>query len=1186
MPINKRLLSLNILLLFMLSLQAYGAGDRTSSLAKAMGREHRKEGIHDGNNILTIFFNYGDIGNWFADPSRLQSGIFPKSSGHSYFAEFTPMVGAEVFDALGIRRHIFSDGLGYTGRADMAPGGEYQYGFEPIAGYADESQDYVAMYNGQGSEDNDGPDGIPAYMGSEDDDGKPDSWPWVWPDRPQWVNPQTGIPYWNGQYGAYNRASQESYFRMNDDANDEWLFYPDPDDSSKRGLAAEVEVRGYQWADPAAEDIIIFTYWITNLGKTNYEKTVFGMYGDADVGEQQDNSDDLSEFNKDQDIVYQWDKDLWSYADGGFKPGFFGWKFLESPGDPRNGIDDDGDGLPGADGNPWDESQEDGIDNDGDWDPNIDDIGSDGKGPDHPDYPGPDPDGTEGNGVPDRGEPNFEYTDNDESDQIGLTSFMSADWKKSTIDLANDELTWTQTIPGTFAKPLNEVDIVMHYGSGYFELPPYPDPDSRRKFAISMVMGVDRDDLVRNALTMQQIYDHDYNFAAVPLKPRVTAVPGDQRVTLYWDKIAERSRDPIYGFDFEGYVIYRATDPGFLESYFGTDAYGNASFNKPIAQFDLEDGLKGPHPVGRDGIQFNMGSDSGLQYTFVDSGQTWAGSVENGQTYYYAVCSYDKGYYMDFFERGLSAFDSLQPHAPAVCEKKIQFDASGMVTFLDVNTAMVVPNAPAAGYVDPPELTSDNGWVKKIEGEGTGKITVDPLDPIKITDGVTYEITFDDSSHFVMQGNKKVITDTTFFVKDMRVYSETVKIDTNWILLKRKYLVPSSITVKLKDGDNIYQEGVDYEVGYELGNFRALASGSMPISDSLNIYYVEVSYQYYPIYDSPFINGEDRNEYFDGLRILLYNDSLEASNKRSQWLEGDDLQYYLAQYGFIGENDPIPEPNKTHSNYNFEVTLYSNQGVKVPYDYHIVIYDSVVTKAKNNKWANFRVFNITTGDTADFVFFDTDGDSVLSDQDYLTPATYVKNRIRGTWQVKFWAPKDSIVMRDSLDEKGNRVKNKEGEYIKIPVDTIMVEKIPPKPGDIFHLAVDKPFSSSDKFDFTARAPYVDYSVAHDKKSLEKIAVVPNPYIVTASWEPQHFYTSGRGIRKIDFIHLPPKCTIRIFTLRGYLVDTIEHDSPINDGSESWDMLSKDGMEIAYGVYLYHVVTPTGESTIGKFAVIK
>jgi hypothetical protein len=54
----------------------------------------------------------------------------------------------------------------------------------------------------------------------------------------------------------------------------------------------------------------------------------------------------------------------------------------------------------------------------------------------------------------------------------------------------------------------------------------------------------------------------------------LTAVPGDGKVFLYWNKIAEESRDPFLGFqnndptqgykkDFEGYLVYRSTEAEF-----------------------------------------------------------------------------------------------------------------------------------------------------------------------------------------------------------------------------------------------------------------------------------------------------------------------------------------------------------------------------------------------------------------------------------------------------------------------------------------------------------------------------------------------------------------------------------------------------------------------------------------------
>ena len=42
----------------------------------------------------------------------------------------------------------------------------------------------------------------------------------------------------------------------------------------------------------------------------------------------------------------------------------------------------------------------------------------------------------------------------------------------------------------------------------------------------------------------------------------MTAVPGDGKVTLYWDRVAEESLDPVTKEkDFQGYKIYRPLIP-------------------------------------------------------------------------------------------------------------------------------------------------------------------------------------------------------------------------------------------------------------------------------------------------------------------------------------------------------------------------------------------------------------------------------------------------------------------------------------------------------------------------------------------------------------------------------------------------------------------------------------------------
>ena len=175
------------------------------------------------------------------------------------------------------------------------------------------------------------------------------SWPDTWPNRASDWDGE-----WNGQYGKYVRADQESYFVVDDYYNSEFEFWPDENDipqdttaapdNHRRGLGIQLDVRGYQWNHPAAEDIIIVTYWITNVGSNTLDSVVFGMYGDADIGGSSDFNDDDAWFDTENDMVFQWDNNNWSSSYGGFQPAYFGWSFLESPGNPHDGIDNDGDG--------------------------------------------------------------------------------------------------------------------------------------------------------------------------------------------------------------------------------------------------------------------------------------------------------------------------------------------------------------------------------------------------------------------------------------------------------------------------------------------------------------------------------------------------------------------------------------------------------------------------------------------------------------------------------------------------------------------------------------------------------------------------------------------------------------------------------------------------------------------------
>ena len=73
-------------------------------------------------------------------------------------------------------------------------------------------------------------------------------------------------------------------------------------------------------------------------------------------------------------------------------------------------------------------------------------------------------------------------------------------------------------------------------------------------------------------------------------------------------------------------------------------------------------------------------------------------------------------------------------------------------------------------------------------------------------------------------------------------------------------------------------------------------------------------------------------------------------------------------------------------------------------------------------------------------------------------------------------------------------------------------------------------------------------------------------------------------RKIKFIHLPPKCTIRVFTLAGDVVATLEHDDPVR-GELEWDLLSDGQRALASGLYVFSVESDFGRQ-IGKFVLIR
>jgi hypothetical protein len=142
----------------------------------------------------------------------------------------------------------------------------------------------------------------------------------------------------------------------------------------------------------------------------------------------------------------------------------------------------------------------------------------------------------------------------------------------------------------------------------------------------------------------------------------------------------------------------------------------------------------------------------------------------------------------------------------------------------------------------------------------------------------------------------------------------------------------------------------------------------------------------------------------------------------------------------------------------------------------------------------------------------------------------------------------------------------------------------PTLGDEFKLKLRRPFTSGDVFTFATTAAYILTEKA-GQQFADGPYVVPNPYVGAASFEPDPFGIQGRGERRLEFRNLPQGCTIRIFSVRGDLVQTLYHDGSTN-GFVPWNLRSKDNLDVAPGLYVYHVDGGATGTHIGKFAIIK
>lgn len=1184
--------------------------------------KYRAHSQMQGNKVRATIFNYaftGREGGQF--PIDVQTPYeWPKNTGEVYLAIGGALfIGAEVRDDKGALQHIVE-----TPAYRTSPEGK-SWNLEPVPGYANPNKQELANSVDQ------------------------ETWPGTWPDKMEDKKDPGWKGSWNGYFGKniFN-ADQEMFARASDDRYDRYTsYFPDDSDRTRKGLGLIIDERYLAWSQVLIEDDVFLLYTIKNDGTRDIPKVGVTIWFADFVGGDGDSQDDIADFDILERFLWSRDADNRAPKFGADPVGAVAITLLETPGNssdridndgdgeaggpkitqdmlvgeiPDNGIDDNGNGLVdenmthvpfgtqkgttyanglddnnnGEDGAPvvtqamidaaandkwhrWppnpetdpiqqgrvhlvgltqqdigkkfkdyidndgngeakspvvtqgmidsaksdapyyrykvpnsnvilymvtqadlgkkyadgkdndgnkgvdegmddgidemiDESRTNGIDDDGDWNRLTDDVGLDGV--QNTGDPG-EGDGkpTTGVGTGEPGEPHIDLTDVKETDQIGITNAQRI--AAGGLNINSDAQMWFDfMIPGKYFDPAEvkpgEYDLFV--SSSLF--PMKAGDVEPMSLAVILVNGpvndpgwaIRRSEVLKKRKRAQETYQNNYRFAVAPPPPTLTAVPGNNRVTLYWDDVAEKSFDTFLanvggdGRHFEGYRIYRASDPAFQDAQNITNGYGTSQFMTPMKIYDLNDGIKGFDSLGIDGVHYNLGSDSGLKHSFVDS------TAQNGFTYYYAVTSFSKG----FPAGGI---------IPAECAIQVNLRSDGTVR-LGRNVARVRPEAPSAGYV-PPTL----GTVRLVKGTTTSKVFYNIVDPRTIRDGHVYYVTFEDTLKKGAAG--KPDTTTT---KNFTLFDSTA----NAVLINKS---------------------VHLESGYE-----------QPI--------------------------------IDGFQVSFANEaSVQLNQDLSKWNDAKVPPFVFEK--FVAPSGPGGEERPNDYKIIFgAVGMDTSVGFK---------YEPLVFPAEP---VNFKVLNVSTNKYIKFGFIEVDttggaGKLSVVDEGFLG---VFRDRI------VFLEPnsKDSLVTTWWF-------------YLSSVPDTSKGFTIP-QPGDTAYLYLRKPFLSGDVFTFTAQAPTVSNNQA--ASTLDNIRVVPNPYLGSAKWEIKNPYSTGRGPRSLHFTHLPAHCTIRIFAVDGELVKQIQHDSAIDDGTEDWNMLSKDNLSISYGVYVYHVEAPGVGDKVGKFAVIK
>ena len=691
--------------------------------------------------------------------------------------------------------------------------------------------------------------------------------------------------------------------------------------------------------------------------------------------------------------------------------------------------------------------------------------------------------------------------------------------------------------------------------------------------------------LIQNAAMARSLYESNYAMPRAPQSPNVRIIPGDHQVTVTWDNVSEYSRDGFYDqyagqgtdyreFDFEGYRIYRSTT-------------GEANDAQLVAQFDIKNGIvlnSGIKNIDVDvvdaegnkigtgqtntytdtlgiaehdpstGARYGLGIDNGLRYSYIDKYEervaygaqaTNQHRLTNGFRYFYAVTAYD---WNGVDKNDLGTMFSL--------ESSLNFGKDNMVipgsnpssykTALIDDELTKIQMLSSSGNVLDTEFRDI--WVSPV-GDGSGAMV--------ITEGSVPSNSLSDPFIYIV--NPELITaDAEYYIQIDSIIGAPNNLDNPVLNADYDNKLMSNIFVSLKDEAGNVLSTDDALVMSENGAFAGYGAHFFLHPEPVTSYGVPFNIEFdIPTWNTNYLIAND---------MVVESGSTPAAD--IQVLDGYNNGNSFVPIGYRAADYQINWVDTGDDSLTVEIWDRTHN-VAVPYRRH-----------PGSGWS-------FVGSWGRYIRLAGDMRENVTESDYDKAGAFAKAAkipSRGT-SVGFSLYISGAQVKVSTDQttvpQSGDVWMLRTAYGSLPADTLggyLVQidadgnslKRPPAAGVKYQVSVTNDTNESEDAD------------------LNKIRVVPNPYIVADVWDksPQE--------KRIAFTNLPNRCSVRIYTLGGNLVQVLAHEGTVGEyahfwkgGTEFWNLKNRYNMLVASGWYIWHVKDlQTGKTEIGKFAIIQ